>query len=140
MRSVILDYKIRQDDTPYKVRWRAFDPKDRATWSNAIGSLQLPMYSLLYSEQTGEPVSGISPAYLFLGRNYIDPTIETGLTKDGNITEEMHKNLHKVILELVREIKDASVPFQPTEDIKKQCPGCPYQTMCGTQWAREGRW
>ena len=139
-RTVILDYKIRQDDTPYKVRWRAFDPKDRATWSNAIGSLQLPMYSLLYSEQTGEPVSGISPAYLFLGRNYIDPTIETGLTKDGNITEEMHKNLHKVILELVREIKDASVPFQPTEDIKKQCPGCPYQTMCGTQWAREGRW
>jgi len=136
----ILDYKIRQDDTPYKVMWKKFRPAERSTWTNAIGSLQLPMYSLLYSEQSGESINDIVPAYLFLGRNYLDKMIETGLSKDGIVTEEMHKNLHRVILELAKEIKDPAVPFSPTQDLKTECPGCPYQTMCGTQWAREGRW
>ena len=139
-KTFILDYKIRQDDTPYKVMWKKFKPDERQTWTNAIGSLQLPMYSLLYSEQTGEPIRDIVPAYLFLGRNYIDGTIETGLSKDGILTEEMHANLHRVILGLAAEIKDPAVPFAPAEDLKKECPGCPYQTLCGTQWAREGRW
>lgn len=139
-KTFILDYKIRQDDTPYKVRWKKFKADDRTTWSDTIGSLQLPMYSLLYSVQEGEPIQSVVPAYLFLGRNYIDKTIETGLTKDGIVTEDMHANLHTVILSLAAEIKDAKIPFTPTEDIKKECPGCPYQTLCGTQWAREGRW
>jgi len=69
-----------------------------------------------------------------------DGTIETGLSKDGILTEEMHANLHRVILALAAEIKNSAVPFAPTKDLKKECPGCPYQTMCGTQWAREGRW
>lgn len=139
-KTFILDYKIRQDDTPYKVMWKKFKPDERPTWANAIGSLQLPMYSLLYSEQSGESINEIVPAYLFLGRNYIDMTIETGLSKDGIVTEEMHANLHGVILGLAKEIKDPATPFAPTEDLKKECPNCPYQTICGTQWAREGRW
>ncbi len=139
-KTFILDYKIRQDDTPYKVMWKKFLPAERASWPEAIGSLQLPMYSLLYSEHSGEPIGDIVPAYVFLGRNYLDKTIETGLSKDGIVTEEMHQNLHRVILGLAKEIKDPSVPFSPTQDLKTECPGCPYQTMCGTQWAREGRW
>ncbi|MEX2115928.1 MAG: PD-(D/E)XK nuclease family protein [Bacteroidota bacterium] len=139
-RTYILDYKIRQDDTPYKVAWKKFNPDDRPSWSGAIGSLQLPMYSLLYSRQAEEPVSNIVPAYIFLGRNFLDKTIETGLSKDGVVSEHMHQNLHKVILQLAKEIKDPGVPFRPTEDQKKECPGCPYQTICGTLWAKEGRW
>lgn len=136
----ILDYKIRQDDVPYRVAWKKFDPAARETWSESIGSLQLPMYSLLYSEISGEEVGKIVPAYVFLGRNYIDPTIEIGLSKDGIVTEEMQKNLHHVILELVKEIQDPDQPFLPASDLKKECPGCPYQVICGTQWAKEGRW
>jgi len=135
-----LDYKIRQDDTPYKVMWKKFKPEERETWSKAIGSVQLPLYSLLYSEQSGEDVQNVNPAYVFLGRNYLDKTIEMGLSKDGTVTDEMHRNLHRVLLGLADEIKNRSIPFKPTDDLKKQCPNCPYQTLCGTQWAREGRW
>lgn len=139
-KTVILDYKTRQDDTPQKVKWKKFRPEDRGTWSEAIGSLQLPMYSLLYAEDKGKDIQEIVPEYIFLGRNYLDRTIETGLSKDGIVTETMHRNLHQVIVALAAEIKDPAIPFSPTEDLKKQCPGCPYQTICGTQWAREGRW
>lgn len=139
-RTYILDYKIRQDDTPYKVAWKKFDIDDRPSWSESIGSLQLPMYSLLYSRHADEPVSNIVPSYLFLGRNYLDKTIETGLSKEGMVSGPMHENLHTVILRLAEEIKDSRVPFRPTEDLKKECPGCPYQTICGTLWAKEGRW
>ncbi|GJQ20786.1 MAG: hypothetical protein HBSIN02_11410 [Bacteroidia bacterium] len=136
----ILDYKIRHDDTPYRVAWKKFDPAVRKTWTESIGSLQLPMYNLLYSEISGEEVGKIVPAYVFLGRNYLDPTIETGLSKDGIVTEEMQRNLHTVILGLVKEIQDPEQQFLPASDLKKECPGCPYQVMCGTQWAKEGRW
>jgi ATP-dependent helicase/DNAse subunit B len=136
----ILDYKIRQDDTPYKVAWKKFSIDDRQSWSESIGSLQLPMYSLLYSRHADEPVSNIVPSYIFLGRNYLDKTIETGLSKEGVVSDHMHENLHSVILHLAEEIKDPNVPFRPTEDQKKECPGCPYQTICGTLWAKEGRW
>ena len=139
-KTYILDYKIRQDDTPYKVAWKKFNPDERPSWPGAIGSLQLPMYSLLYSRHANEAVSNIVPSYLFLGRNYLDKTIETGLSKDGMVSEPMHQNLHKVIVQLAEEIKNPGVPFRPTEDQKKECPGCPYQTICGTLWAKEGRW
>ncbi len=139
-KTVILDYKTRQDDTPQKIRWKKFDPDKPDTWSESIGSLQLPMYSLLQAEHSGESLQNIVPAYVFLGRNYLDKTIETGLSKDGIVTETMQQNLHHVILSLANDIKDPGVPFKPTEDLKKHCPHCPYQTICGTQWAREGRW
>jgi ATP-dependent helicase/nuclease subunit B len=139
-RVYILDYKTRQDDAPQRIAWKKFNPTSRETWAEAIGSLQLPMYSLLYTELTGEPVRNVVPAFLFLGRNYIDRTIETGLSKDGVVTEEMQRNLHRVILGLAKEAQDPAIPFRPVEDLKKECPGCPYQVMCGTQWAKEGRW
>ncbi len=113
---------------------------DRSSWPGAIGSLQLPMYSLLYSRQANEPIINIIPSYLFLGRNFLDKTIEAGLSKDGPVSENLHENLHQVILDLAGEIKDPGVPFRPTEDQKKECPGCAYQTICGTLWAKEGRW
>lgn len=139
-KTYILDYKIRQDDTPYRVAWKKFNIEDRASWPAAIGSLQLPMYSLLYSRQANEPIVNIVPSYLFLGRNFLDKTIEAGLSKDGPVSEHLHENLHSVILQLAGEIKDPGVPFRPTEDQKKECPGCAYQTICGTLWAKEGRW
>lgn len=136
----ILDYKIRQDDAPYRVSWKKFVPDNADTWSESIGSVQLPMYMLLYSESSGERTDSIVPAYVFLGRNRIARDIEVGLSKDGIVTEDMYRNLEKVILGLAEEIKDPKKAFVPTEDQKKQCPGCPYQVICGTQWAKEGRW
>jgi hypothetical protein len=135
----ILDYKIRQDDTPYKIRWKKFSPESRETWSDAIGSLQLPLYMLLYSELTRTSDSEIVPVYVFLGRNQLGKDIEAGISEDG-LTGDMRSQLRKVIAGLANEIKDPAKPFRPTRDLKKNCPKCPYQVMCGTQWAKEGRW
>ena len=137
-KTYILDYKIRQDDAPYKVSWRKFRVEDRETWSDAIGSVQLPMYRLLYAENSGELSESVVPVYVFLGRNQLARDIESGLSKGEDVKAEM--SLEQVVLGLAAEIKDPQVPFRPTEDQKKQCPRCPYQVLCGTQWAREGRW
>lgn len=132
----ILDYKVRQDDVPYKVQWKKFSADDPETWPEAIGSIQLPLYAMLYAGTTETPLNGVVPKYVFLGRNQLTKDIETGISEDGSGLED----LERVILGLVRQIKDPKTPFEPTKDQKKNCPGCPYQVMCGTQWAREGRW
>ena len=135
---VVLDYKIRQDDAPYKVQWSKFNVEDRDTWSESIGSLQLPMYAMLYAHRSGVPLAEIEPAYVSLGKNYLDAKLESGLWRDG--IAEPNEILEKVILGLVDEIEDESFPFDPTDDKEEECPRCPYKVICGTQWTRERSW
>lgn len=132
----ILDYKVRHDDAPYRIKWKKLVADDPETWPEAIGSIQLPLYAMLYAGATGTPVNAVVPKYVFLGRNQLTKEIETGISEDGSGLED----LERVVLGLVRQIKDPGTPFEPTKDQKNNCPGCPFQVMCGTQWAREGRW
>ncbi|MEX1138138.1 MAG: PD-(D/E)XK nuclease family protein [Bacteroidota bacterium] len=138
-KTFILDYKVRQDDTPYRIKWKKFVAGQPETWSESVGSVQLPLYALLYSELSKTPADTIAAAYIFLGRNQLNKEIETGIS-DEEMKVERYTELETVITGLAQEIKDPKRPFEPTRDQKKQCPRCPYQVMCGTQWAREGRW
>jgi len=68
-----------------------------------------------------------------LGRSKIGPEIELPLF-NGSRAADVFDPLKAVILKLLQEITDPAVPFLPTNDKKKMCPGCEFQTFCGTQW------
>jgi ATP-dependent helicase/nuclease subunit B len=138
--TFVIDYKISADDRRYKIRWKKFDPDNRETWPDSIGSIQLPMYALLYSRLESVDPATVVPLYLLLGKSPIDEKIEASLEQDDASRAAAYQAMEKVIMGLVREINDPSVPFHPTEDQKSNCPECPYQTLCGTLWAKKGRW
>lgn len=137
-RTFILDYKIRNNDEPYRTRWKKFRIEDPATWTESVQSLQLPLYALLYGEQSGEKPSNIVPVYLFLGRNVLDPTIESGMGEDKE--GKLYEILEQVLFGVLEEIVDPKAPFRPTKDLKETCPRCPYRGICGTQWVKKPRW
>lgn len=137
-RIVILDYKTGSNDDWLRVRFDKLNPDDRQTWDAAIGSLQLPLYAHLYAQRNGVELKDIHPAYLMLGRNQIDLSIEAGLFRDEPPSVEKYEILDKIIQELVREVADPVVPFHPTKDLDRNCPSCPFTGLCGTQWVE--RW
>ncbi|HLX12156.1 MAG TPA: PD-(D/E)XK nuclease family protein, partial [Bacteroidota bacterium] len=100
------------------------------TWANAIGSLQLPLYALLYSRSSGVKLDSIMPAYIHLGLNEI---AELPMAESVDNLAEKYAALGRVILSLLNEITDASKPFLPAADPEKSCPRCPFNYICGTQ-------
>ena len=105
----------------------------RESWEEAIGSLQLPFYIMLYSEKEKIRIEELEALFLFLGRSKIVREIELPLF-NGAPPDEVFAPLKTVILKLLQEITDPSVPFRPATDLKRSCPTCDYQTICGTEW------
>jgi len=130
----ILDYKTGAPSSSLAIRFKKLVPQDRQTWDQAIGSLQLPLYILLYTETRGEAVENIVPAYLLLGKHKIDKNIESLLFDEKGSSRESYGTLEHIILRLVEEIADPQQQFLPTKDFGKNCPRCPFTTICGTQW------
>ncbi|MBI3194405.1 MAG: PD-(D/E)XK nuclease family protein [Ignavibacteriae bacterium] len=137
--TYILDYKTGKDDTYVSIKRNKLNPEDSSTWGEAIQSFQLPMYMLLYNELTGKGIEKITPAYLFLGKKDIDESIEVGLGDDEISDAEVYRAVEPIIFNIIEEIFDVKNDFTPTDDLEKQCPHCPYRTMCGTEWVRGWR-
>ncbi len=129
----ILDYKSGSSVSNLSINFEKLDPDDRDSWDEAIGSLQLPFYLILYSECTGIKIEDLRGMFLLLGRSAIDREIELPLfgaqEQDTNFD-----GLKAVIFGLLREIVDPDVPFEAARDRKGSCPGCDFQHICGTQW------
>ena len=136
---VILDYKTGSNENRLRINFKKLDPADRTTWAEAIGSLQLPIYVLLYSVQTGTAPAALSPAYLFLGKNDMGPKIEMKLFEDDVLRTTQQAILENIIFSLLDEIIDSSMPFMPTDDFEANCPTCSFTNFCGTQWAEGSR-
>ncbi len=134
--TYILDYKTGSDDKNIRINLAKLNLDDSTTWSDAIQSFQLPMYMLLYNELTRKGIENIKPAYLFLGKKEIDETIEIGLGDDEITDAEVYRAVEPIIFDIIEEIFDVKKNFAPTEDLEKNCPSCPYRTMCGTEWVR----
>ena len=132
----ILDYKTGKDDTYAKVNFKKLIVEERESWSEAISSLQLPFYLLLYSQKTNTDIKQTHAAYLFLGRNTIDDSIETEFAENADERLENFRKVEQVIDGLVEEIVSPDAQFVPTNDLQKHCPDCPYRTLCGTQWVK----
>jgi len=129
-RTAILDYKTSANKNYLIIRYNRLDLKNRDSWSETIGSLQLPFYLLLYSMLTGEDPEKIDCMFLLLGRTRIDSDIEVPLFKDEAESKEQFGKLSQIIFRLLREIVNPDQPFQPTIDPKNNCGRCAYGSMC----------
>ena len=129
-KTAILDYKTSASKKYLSIQFKKLDPGNRETWSEAIGTLQLPVYLMAYSEAAGEKPEQIDCLFLLLGRNIIDPAIELPLFKDETEFKENFENLTEIIVKLLKEIVDSELPFLPTIDPKNRCAGCLYAHIC----------
>ena len=129
-RTVIIDYKTSANKNYLTIHYNKLDMKNRDSWSEAIGSLQLPFYLLTYSTLTGEKPENIDCMFLLLGRARIDSDIEVPLFKNETEFKENFGNLTQVIFGLMREIVNPDQPFLPTIDLKNNCGRCAYGYIC----------
>jgi ATP-dependent helicase/nuclease subunit B len=129
-RTVIIDYKTSANKNYLVINYNKLDLKNRDSWSEAIGSLQLPFYLITYSTLTGEKPENIDCMFLLLGKTRIDSDMEVPLFKNENEFKENVANLTKVIFSLLREIANPDQPFEPTIDPKKNCTRCAYGYIC----------
>jgi hypothetical protein len=136
-RTFIIDYKTGQSETKYRIRFDRLVQADRESWKDAVGSLQLVLYVMLYSAIRNIAPETIVPAFIFLGKKELNEEIEVPLFESDDQMNEWYPQLRGIVLSLVQEINDRSVPFAPTKDIKNDCPDCPYKTICGTQWVEK---
>jgi ATP-dependent helicase/nuclease subunit B len=129
-RIAIIDYKTSANKNYFTIHYNKLDLINRDSWSEAIGTLQLPFYLLTYSTLTGEKPEDIDCMFLLLGRARIDSGIEVPLFKNETEFREHFGNLTQVVFSLLREIVNPDQPFMPTVDPKKNCNRCPYGYIC----------
>ncbi|MEW6002734.1 MAG: PD-(D/E)XK nuclease family protein [Nitrospirota bacterium] len=129
----IIDYKTSSNADYLKIDFDRLDINSRETWSEAIGSLQLPFYLLLYSKRR-ERIKDLNGIFLLLGRAVINRDIEIPLFDNQEKAGKRFELFKKVIFRLLEEIVDPTSPFRPTENRKELCPLCDFQYICGTQW------
>ncbi len=128
----ILDYKT--GGSLPAVRLNALDLDNRATWSEAVGSVQLPLYVRLYNKSAGNSPDTAVPRYLHLGKNKLDIKSESGIGREGTPASDWYPILSRLIDRLTAELRDPAVPFNPPHDPSRVCPACEYTTFCGTRW------
>jgi len=129
-RTAIIDYKTSSNKNYLMIHYNKLDLRNRESWIEAIGSLQLPFYLLTYSTLMGGKPEKIDCMFLLLGRARIDSEIELPLFKDEDEFNENFGNLTQVIFSLLREIVNLDQPFLPTINPKKNCGRCAYGYIC----------
>jgi len=133
---VILDYKTGINPKKKSIRFDKLDFNDRATWSDAVHSLQLPLYLLLYKDASRLPVEQIMPAYLYLGEKTITRASEVPLYEDPMQQKNEFHKIEEFLVRLFQEILDPNVPFHAPKDVNVSCPDCPMKSVCGTSWVQ----
>ncbi len=131
---MIVDYKTSSNPESLRIRFDQLDVRRRETWREAIGSLQLPFYLLLYSEGDGQGIEALEAMFLLLGRAVMDRTVEVPLFDSPEGRREKFERLKMIMLGLLREIVDPGLPFLASLDLKTSCPTCDFRYLCGTQW------
>ncbi|MBI5181840.1 MAG: PD-(D/E)XK nuclease family protein [Nitrospirae bacterium] len=132
-KTFIIDFKIASNDNYLKIKFNKLDPNNRETWSEAIGSIQLPFYLMLYSNYKEAKIKDLNAMFLLLGRSVINNDIEHPLCDDSDV-EGAYKTMQDIILSLLKEIIDISMPFAPAKNKEDTCPSCDFRNICGAQW------
>jgi CRISPR/Cas system-associated exonuclease Cas4 (RecB family) len=135
----IVDYKTGGNKKTLAINYNKLVPGERETWTESIGSLQLPFYMMLYSEldPDSKPISSINGIFLMIGRSRIDRDIEHPLFDPSMESEEGYRMLKDIIYGLLNEIINPDQPFEPASDRKTNCPVCDFRFICGTQWIQK---
>jgi len=127
--TVILDYK--SGSTAKKPTAR-FSPGERENWHKTLGSVQLPLYLLLYKASNPDTkLEDLNSGLMLLKTRPIE---EKFLFRDKDDREELFKGYCEAVTGLIREILDPGMPFGDTPDPAQTCPNCSYRVMCGRQW------
>lgn len=131
-RIAIIDYKTSANRKYLSINFNKLDLNKRESWNEAIATLQLPFYNIVYSLSTGVSPEEIECFFLLLGRNLIDQDIELPLfeDKDRNGLAEKLSSLHHIIFTLLKEIIDPNQPFIPASNRQDQCRWCIYNNTC----------
>ncbi len=132
-KTCIVDYKTGSSKERLKIAFGKLDPDVRDTWPDAIGSLQLPFYLMLYSEKYHLRIEELDGIFLLLGRALINEDMELRIF-DGRPSEDSFRILKNIILKLLAEIVDCQTPFMSAGKKKETCVFCDFQYVCGTQW------
>mgnify|MGYP003346491341 FL=1 len=90
----ILDYKTGSSVPTAKMDKLILD--ERSTWKDAIGSFQLPLYAILFSHSNKTLSEKITPAFLLLGKNNIDSSIEKPLFENNDSRQEIYSTLTEI--------------------------------------------
>lgn len=130
----IIDYKTSANPRSLKINYKHLDINNRDSWNNAIGSIQLPFYIFLYSRITNTKIRNLNGMFLFLGKTKISSDIEFPLFDSQMQIERTYGLLQDIIMKIMEEIKDPSVPFTSSNNKREVCPSCHFQYICGTQW------
>jgi hypothetical protein len=134
----LIDYKTSAHRANYALRMDRLDIDDRATWSRAIPTLQLPFYMLLYAAESGREPAEVQAMFLLLGRTQMDDRIEVPLFEDPSDAVDAWPRLETVIRRLLEEIVSPEIPFTPAPDLRAACPRCDFAAICGTAWLKKG--
>ncbi|HAR36396.1 MAG TPA: hypothetical protein DCR87_05765, partial [Acidobacteria bacterium] len=149
----LLDYKTSASEKYQEIKFHRLELENRASWLEAIGSLQLPFYQLLAEGEFQTPAEDIYPALLILGRNSISIDIEfsplagkkrrnqtdsdqfvypLGESQFSRETRKENFFLAKEIIDrLLLEIIDPDKPFTPDGLETDRCDRCIFVDFCG---------
>jgi ATP-dependent helicase/DNAse subunit B len=134
----ILDYKTSADALKYGIRWNKLVLGDRPSWKTAVGSLQMPLYTMILAKTHKKPSEEIQGRFVMLGRTRIHPGIESSPydAKSGRdpVTPELRRErietMERLIDGLLHEIIDPAVPFTPAAAGDRVCTYCDFKTLC----------
>lgn len=129
----IIDFKTASSNNYLRINFDKLVPDNRDSWCDAIGSLQLPFYLMLYSNYKEAEIKELNGMFLLLGRSVINNDIEHPFCNDSDV-ERNYETLQGIILSLLREITDINISFKPAQNKEKICPNCDFRYICGTQW------
>ncbi len=133
---IILDYKTGPEPSKPPINFGKLNLNERESWGEAVTSLQLPMYLLLYSIYTKTAIEEIVPAYLYLGKNQLSNKCEVAFVEDTEERKACFEQIKQLVELLIKEINNDAIPFSPPVDLSKTCPRCPYTGFCGTAWVQ----
>jgi hypothetical protein len=134
-RLFVLDYKTSSNEKNYGVNFKKLDPEDRATWNQAVSSLQLPFYTRLLSRIHNKPSADIHCCFVMLGKNRLGSRIEFFPydEEDGEARAGQIKIMENLIDRLLVEITDGNESFRPDLASERACGWCPYTSLCSHQ-------
>lgn len=134
----ILDYKTSADALKYGIRWNKLELENRPSWKTAVGSLQMPLYTMILAKTHEKPSEEIQGRFVMLGRTRIHPGIESSPydAKSGRdpVTPELRRErietMERLIDSLLGEIVDPAVPFTPAAEGDRVCSYCDFKNLC----------
>lgn len=128
----VLDYKSAWNEKNYGLNFKKFVPEDRASWNQAVRSLQLPFYAMLLSRIHGKPSADIHCRFVMLGKNRLGPQVEFSPYDEEDEKERARqiKAMEDLIGRLLLEVTDGRVPFDPDLASEQACGWCAYTALC----------